>query len=1044
MSQFHEVEEEHKHRLNQANEFFQSCLSEVRDLTEWEIVKNKILLYLHDYWSVIRLKTFKFLQSNASMFNTSQLQSLLEEFKACFVSTDRKEKPAWQEIHGSFLGYIAVLSMLESNHLNYLSDLCFSYIGHVSNPIRECCKDAVVQISKRKQNMVISKILEEIQKIITHNPSADDKNANSLKYLPDEQETLRLDGLLSCVVEIVPFMKISSFTLSSENSNTNKAVDSVFLFPVCEDESNTVLSLEIFILILKQCMLHNASTVRQKAGNITSKLFRMFLGKNECSDDFVYRCLAFVIDKLIIQVLSIHSLEYWNAHEAALIISEEIIRDFYVMYMDSFVGKNSNNISNDPSVLRELSNLLSFLEDELIIVLCHPRFEVRRVIIQSLPVIARGKIILEGAIYVLRKSDDKETSVGKRYYERHEEKKIKRESLNRNFLSAVEAVWISTLIKENRQLREINNVYVFSSPAIGENWGTEFHGRFLEVELRSDFRNRLASIAELSEGTAVISSALQVSDNILLELLELHFAKGSEGTEGSDSCNNKWVAKDKYISLDFVEFHILVECFLKNIINTSMDTYECVDRSSLSINRTPLAVVLQRLQRHSLSWVSMLVYFQYISNSETIPRNRYDAVCSTQATETALIILESGNVLETDDKSVSLEIPVLKYWKTGFEMTGTRLLPTLTDPATNPIIYAEEAVLSQSFDEGIANYEQLSISVLNVRNTQPPESSSIVSRPTSHPTTPTKTRSMNGSFSFSLGSPKASVPQLTPNNLGVGSNLPVASNINSYQGMNRWNCEAISPLLCQFSTFNANRTVSFLLSTVVVEWMMYSFRDASWLENRRFAKRMLFESFPNLITSAVEDNSTVLNNGDYSGLLVSLLKRVAEFWQCVNQTNEKNPSSKLSDLKLVFPVLKATRSMVKSTANLSIQQLQEANKRCQFTTSSIGSFLSALISSLKEETTLLKEIYKLSEAKETNSQSSETDQEKEEKQAQEEAEAEEEQEQEDEFSDWDDEDDSAILDENVINQSEEAICRAFAADLTHLEQAIENWSSRLL
>jgi hypothetical protein len=1042
MSQFQEVEEEHKHRLNQANEFFEYCLSEVAGFDEWAMIKDKILLYLQDYWSVIRVKTFKFLQNSAPKFSTSQLQSLLEEFKACFVFSDQKEKPAWQQIHGSFLGYIAVLPMLDGVHLNYLSGLCFGFIGQVSNPIRECCKDALVQISKRNQSLVISKILEEIQKIVTQNPSADDKNGNNLKYPHDEQETLRLDGLLSCLVEIVPFMSISSFTLSS---STSKTADSIFSFSSMHNENSSVLPLELFVSILKHCMLHNASTVRQKAGNITSKLFRMFLTKTECSNDFVYRCLAFVIANLIIQVLSLHALEYWNGHEAALIISEEIIRDFYMTYMDTVAGKSSG-ICTDSSVLIELSRLLSFLEDELIILLCHPRFEVRRVIIQSLPVFARGKIVIEGAISLLEKNGAKEASVEKQYKESLDEKKIKRESLDKHFLSAVEAVWISTLIKENRQLREVISSHVISSPGIGENWGAEFHGRFLELELRSEFRNKLVSIAEFREGTVFISSALQVSDIFILELLESHFAIDSEETEESSSdvssnhYHNSWLSSNKYISLDFIEFHILTESFLQNIINKSSDTFQNVDDSFPVLITKDADMALGRLHGHALSWASMLVYFQFISNSETIPSIRYESAYSMQTAEIAL------NILEKDAWSLSEKLPVLEYWKAGNEMTAIRLLPTLTDPATNPIIYADEAVLSQSFDEGTAIEEQLSVTVSNAHNIQPTVSTTCASRPASHPTSPTKTRSMNGSFSFSLGSPKASVPQMTPNNLGVGSNLPIASNINSYQGMNRWNCEAISPLLYQFSTFNGNRTVSSLLSTVVIEWMVYSFQDASWLENRRFAKRMLFESFPNLIGTALNDTSSDLKT-EYSLLLVSILKRLAEFWQCVNQTNEKNPSSKLSDLKLVLPVLKATTAIVKYIAVLSVSQLQQANSRSQFTASPIGDFFSTLISSLKKEIATLKEIYKLNETKETTANQKKNEEPKinvVELHSGEQTQDEEAQEQEDEFSDWDDEDDSAIITENEMNQNAETIYDSFDVDLAQLEQEIEKWSSRLL
>ncbi len=849
-------EESHQLRLQQSHLFFQSFVEE----TSSDLNEDQVLLYLHDYWSVIRNNTAKFLKTKLDLLSREKTEKILQRLN------DAVEDPSgsWQSLHGSILGWISLIPVISQDRLDLLTDICLQNIGHMRNPIRDVCKDALVKIfqQSKAQQKFINNVMNLIKDILQK-----ETNESSI----NEVSTLKVDGLLSCLAEIVPLLDVRYFDLLQPSTPS-----SVFI------TLNQNFSFQDFVGSLRLCMLHPASTVRQKAGSIVSKVLAALMHNQlKSGDKMEHRnqknSFNFIIDSLMIDLLIVSSLDAWHGQEIALIICDEFIRSFILFFFSKL--SPINNPSSLPIDLNlpiaETFRLISFLIDNLIYFICHPRFEVRRVILQIIPTLARGKTLIEGLPAKDLSSSTFHDGFGNKLL------------LSNHFLTTVETIWISTLIKENRHLYEILiSTDQSHEPLLqNENWSNEVHGRLLEVELRNEFHDNLVKLvnSDSKENLHFLTECLLVNDSHILNLIELYFLKVSKQTsEGIDPLGGF----ERFISMDFVEFFILISVFLEGIRKRPYPILK--DRFiTLSLKAENL---LQVIEEHVLAWLSIVVYLQYASSHHSEMKEK------KTPTQISLKIIEKF-VFDSPEASFSPFL-IVNYWKMGCEYSGIRLLPTLTDPATNPLIYVHETVLMEAYPQ---NEDRSSSPEVSPPNSRP------VSLNLTAPQTPSRP-SPSHSPGISLPSPNIKVlPLASPNRLGAGSNLPVVSTINSFPAMNQWNCEAISPMLYLFAVNRENSRIGVLLSAVVIEWIHHCLLDALWLDNRRFAKRILIESLPILLS--LDFNDFKLRKDIFSLLIISIFEEIVEtLFVTVNQS---------ADLKILIPLFKSTRSCL---AKLSLFQ----------------------------------------------------------------------------------------------------------------------------
>lgn len=1103
-------EEEHRKRLDHSNLFFQSFIEKFQDGPDQDHTEShlefeeRLLSYFHDFWSVIRNNAYKFLSKISVSLNIEQIESLFLHFRNSFQD---EESRSWQDIHGSILGFMALLSVLSENklsnietlssksHLEEISVICFQHIGHIRNPIRDACKDCLVMICNKSndpQNFLI-KLLEVI------------KLKSSSHLLDNESETLELDGLLSCLSELVPLLE----TIILQKIHQHEVKPSLIILSTSSEIKNcsSLFSLREFLVIIKACMLHNASTVRQKGGNIIKKLFLGFMMRKEENSDLkitsddINDAINDIIDNLLIQILNIHSLEYWNGHEVCLMICEELIRDFLNIYLNSLKDNNSGlspTISTCRLPIQEIHKLLTFLHGELVVLLCHPRFEVRRVILQLIPTAIRGKIVIDTILFDIDSPSDpivlrSRSITEEESYEKH----LKRASLNRHFLPIVEMVWISSFIKENRHFQEVLNLYhpneagsnVFG--ITGENWANEVHGRLLELEIRNEFHGHLVEIMKGSNRKAhsFIVKALLSNDRYLIQLIRQYLEKvedqrnlsenNSESNPNNSTDSNTSIRLDlldlveksiseKYISMDFVEFYALVECFLHNIKERSYSNLEIEKFSVTSIDLISQGMILiEKIKPHGLAWISILSYLQYSTHQELHPFKEVPEPFN-YPTEWSIKLLELIEKEKSESCKHKNSFMILKYWKMGQELSGIHLLPTLTDPTTNPIIYAGEMVLSKSFDEHDPELEledspSSKSKVISINlSSNSSEQVSPKDVGISFPETPSK--SAKGNY-HKLGSPKV-LPIASPNKLGVGSNLPVVSNINSFQSMNRWNCEAISPLLFSLSCILPNMHIIALLSGTVIEWIILNFTDPLWLDNRRYSKKILMESLPNLIITISKQIPVHKYQKEYRLLMFFIFKSIHDVLEILCKKKGSTVVNSSLDIRNLQPLIKTAISLIMILMDFPPNIFHELNivylilepesnsdrSLAEKEREYFGSLIDAMkvliqeltdyfesqLSSSARQSVKASPINPLSfpqlmeNCKSTLDESSSED---------------ENEKDEDEFSDWDEEEDLSVHESGNLNlsttASQSVVLSAFIADLQYLQKQLEIWSNRM-
>ena len=960
-------EDDHQARLEYCKTFFSNLKSSCE--RSWEVtaldgdclslnsneLHDTIILFFYDRWSVIRFHSFKSLRdlvkfsqvsTKPTRFIPSYLYSLLHTWQQHILDFHRP----WQELHGCLLGFTAVIDILDlqspkrEDEIFDLIDICVEIMSHVRNPIRDAAKDCLVKIgeeSKYRRDL-FSTLLNTIDAIATIG-------------VETEAATLKVDGLLGALVEIVPVMHNEINLQVIDNGGS----------PRSSLEAQSISSLAKVSGTIKLCMRHPASTVRQKAGSILSSIMKFSLTDAfSSSSRSTTSQFSFLSKKVLVSLLEDQDLEAWQSHEACLIVCEELIREATTLHLNRLaipgwcIRESCKNVAfqlNPPQPVEifiiQLNDLSEFLHSKLKDLLCHPRFEVRRVMLQLLPTMARGWTILfsqlENTSNLL-----KDITI------------IQKSPVFGTFDLMVDMIWLSTLIKEARHVEEIlytasattfqsngQSNEVFLHP--GESWSLEVHGRLLEVELRAEFHKQLEGIIQVgssgvgeesnNHARGTLCRSLLSSTSVILSLLSNLF-------DALDNYHIKPAIIDDdqrggifthFLSIDFVELIALSHCFVFTVIHRMHDIVKSCDmeQSNLMLELEQTAHCLRsRLNGYNSSWIKMMALLQLNSNvnssNQPIPATMGSGAGSSgscvnhinstsvsfsanRPTSSEMIVLCMA--YSNDGDSSLSEVVTLKQKGVEFQLQDNlRLLPTLTDPATNPVLYAEDVRLFQTICDESANqcFSANAKSRLGSPLSSPLRiqvSSSTTERVA--PSTPNCNQQNGATVFFPSLTPGTSAKSssiTSPNRVGVGCNLPVSSNISTYHCMNRWNCEAISPLLynisCNFRESVVNRDnnckeIAMMLACIAAEWQINVMADPLWLDHRKFAKRTLVESIEKLLEIVLDcDQSAdlyIMSNVRLSSLMVYLTRTLAEIL-CVESRQNR------MDFKWIGPVIRGT------------------------------------------------------------------------------------------------------------------------------------------
>jgi hypothetical protein len=348
-----------------------------------------------------------------------------------------------------------------------------------------------------------------------------------------------------------------------------------------------------------------------------------------------------------------------------------------------------------------------------------------------------------------------------------------------------------------------------------------------------------------------------------------------------------------------------------------------------------------RICSFNYSWITVMVFLQLnsasqqtpasggsigngsaISSSNHIINSHFTSFAANRPTSTELVVLWLMQRNRSDDSNFR-ELVALKQNGMEFDLNQhIRLLPTLTDPATNPILYTEDLVSPmeyrteddhQQFKRSHSRHATPYSSPLRIQVSSSGKERILPVTPNNH---------QSGSVYFPPLTPGVSVksPSITsPNRVGVGCNLPVNSSISTYHSMNRWNCEAMSPLLynisCNLRDLGSQdqdhgfHRVALLLACIAAEWQINVMLDPLWLDHRKFAKRTLMESLPILLEVALVRNDE--HDDGLKCLQLYVTRTLAEV-MCIESRQNK------MDLKWLSPIVRAIDLCLTTSVNFDI------------------------------------------------------------------------------------------------------------------------------
>jgi hypothetical protein len=302
--------------------------------------------------------------------------------------------------------------------------------------------------------------------------------------------------------------------------------------------------------------------------------------------------------------------EKWQRQETSLIISYEIIQNSLSASLDDMSKKEwiECTLSN------EILSLLHALRPYFYLAALHPMFEIRRMIGQILPIIARATILFQSetllieADFITQSIDDNgiscarfesDTSISTQSYD-----SVDMNEYNADSKAVVLCAWLAALCKAAQHIIELdmidmvptNNKFqqslksygirtltigsVTECNASGFTWAMEISGRLSEENSKKEFSNGLESVLLGENGTAYMALARSLSyvKSLLSITVPLFWSRDgnncniSNGNSSSDAGSNmnnniqfknlRKILPQECISCDFIDAAILSTALL--------------------------------------------------------------------------------------------------------------------------------------------------------------------------------------------------------------------------------------------------------------------------------------------------------------------------------------------------------------------------------------------------------------------------------------------------------------------------------------------------
>lgn len=749
-------------------------------------IQDVITQFLHDTWSAIRVESSKLLLSLSPFISESNRKELIT---ALIVAC--RSAATWQEVHGSILGLTALTSTCKNDALLTISGLCLDSIGHSSIPIQDAARNCLlsVQMHVEDKSALVRSILETIQPLVNE----------SMHGSGSEQcSTLRLDGLMGCLVD-----------------NYQQFPQLPLLMSASGDDAQEDLLLGVMATI-KRCMIHPASTVRQK----TCQLVVIFLSRSVAAADTeefgaseekdgVFRIIMHFLIGLVDEAVDT---DLWPQLETALIISEDLAQILIDGKLDILSHPQRRGPNGYFDVLVGHSIMLfQRIRTHAAALLLHRAFEVRRMMIQLLPLLARVHVMLgvgdaaiegEGATRTQSAAED---GAGLR-------EQVSSADLMARMVLSAEA------LKQNQLLFEAvaeGSGGASSSGAYHYHWSADVRGRLQEVDRRSVLLSALR----------IIASGMHPSRSHLLETMVCSCAvifRDIEGTvdrlevmlpatlrPAAASLHTGCCDDTAFVSTDFIEWFSLVDCFLY-----SAGEWDALLGTTIAASEG-YSVLRNRLGLLRVTWMMLVAQIQSVSRSSICapPRSSVKG-SSRRATATDCLLVYFSNdsaqhdialryLLDSQKDLSSEEEGVDQLRHSVVKRLVHRIVPSLTLLTSHPALRSQDAM---------TNYKPAAMDFA-VTSSSPTKEGTASQGGGAHSTT---------------------------------------NQMNYWRGMDKWTCEAMSPLILPLtrSVVLQGGTGPLSLAAVLVEWLIACLMDPLWLDGRSQSVKNMFEALDTLLVSS--------------------------------------------------------------------------------------------------------------------------------------------------------------------------------------------------
>lgn len=745
-------------------------------------IQDVIVQFLHDTWSAIRVESSKLLLSLGPFISEStRIELIAALIDAC------SSAGTWQEVHGSILGLTALSSTCNHDVLLFISVLCLDFIGHSSIPIQDAARNCLlsVQMHVEDKSLLVRSILDTIQLLL--NESMQHGSSGS-----EQCSTLRLDGLMGCLVDNYQQFPQLPLLISAASDDDD------------DDAQGDLLCLGIMATI-KRCMIHPASTVRQKA----CQLVGIFLSRPVTADvegaeeeqDGVFSIIVHFLVGLLDE--AVHT-DLWPQLETALIISEDLAQMLIDGKLDILLHPQQPHGPNGyfDGLVRHSIKLFQCIRTHAAALLLHLAFEVRRMMIQLLPLLARVYVMLGEGDTAIEGEEVIRTT-----------QSTSAEDLMARMVFSAEA------LKQNQLLFEaVVEGSGDASPSTAHHcWSTDVRGRLQEVDRRSGLLSALKSIASGTHpsrphllDTMVRSCAVLLRDieGTVNLMIPATLRPATTSLQTGTCCDGT-----AFVSTDFIEWFSLVDCFLY-----SASEWDALLGTTIAASEG-YSALRNQLGLLRVTWMILVAQIQSISRSSICAPPRSSIKGSSRritATDCLSIYFSSNDSAQQDTALRCL----LKHLSAGDEEGVDRrdsgvkrlvhpIVPSLTLLSSHPALRR---------DDGTANYASAVMDFVVVTSSSSPTKEGIASQ---------------------------------------GDGVHSTTNQLSYwRGMDKWTCEAVSPLILPFtrSVVLQGGSGPLFLAAVLVEWLIACLMDPLWLDGRSHSAKNMFEALITLLVSSSTPN----------------------------------------------------------------------------------------------------------------------------------------------------------------------------------------------